>query len=44
MHNGRQFVAVLHIGMHKPRVNRKAMKGNQIIVLTQERDGRIVNE
>src|ERR1700726_83925 len=28
--------------MHKPGVNRKTMKGNQIIVLTQNRDKRIL--
>jgi ribonuclease HI len=32
----------LHIKLHKPNVNRKAMKGNQIIVLTQKHNGRIL--
>jgi hypothetical protein len=36
MHRWRQFSLVLHIGMHNPQVNCKAMKGNQIIVLTLE--------
>src|SRR5207248_7836578 len=33
---------LLHTKMHKPQVNRKLMKGNQIIVLTQKRDERIL--
>lgn len=33
---------VLHIKLHKPQVNCKIMKGNQIIILTPETDERIV--
>jgi ribonuclease HI len=32
----------LHIKLHKPQANVKTMKGNQIIVLTQKADRRIV--
>jgi len=38
----RRSVPFLHTKLHKGRVNRKTMKENQIIVLTFERDGRIV--
>jgi hypothetical protein len=37
-----EFFQLLHTKMHKPQVNRKLMKGNQIIVLTQKRDERIL--
>src|ERR1035438_6540992 len=36
------YFRILHKTIHKLRGNRKTMKGNQIIVLTAETDGRIV--
>jgi len=42
MHRAFELFRVLHSKMHSDVANRKVMKGNQIIVLTAERDGRIV--
>jgi len=42
MHSAYEFVQILHRTMHKPSANCKLNKGNQIIVLTTERDERIV--
>ena len=42
MHSAYELFRVLHNKMHSDRVNRKVMKGNQIIVLTAQRDQRIV--
>ena len=44
IHSYWRFGAFLHIKLHKPRVNRKTLKGNQIIVLTHEPDGRILQK
>jgi ribonuclease HI len=42
MHNAFELVLFLHSKMHSAPANRKVMKGNQIIVLTSERERRIV--
>lgn len=42
MHNSTGFSLVLHIGLHRAGVNRKVVKGNQIIVLTEIAYGRIL--
>jgi len=42
MHSAYEIFLVLHNKMHSDPANRKAMKENQIIVLTTERDRRIV--
>ena len=44
MHPNAELFRLLHNEMHKQRANRKLMKGNQIIVLTVERDRRIVQK
>ena len=42
IHRQEQLCQVLHTGMHKLGVNRKALKGNQIIVLTRNGDESIL--
>jgi len=42
IHSRDQSVLVLHNGLHREEGNRKVVKGNQIIVLTELQDGRIL--
>jgi|MicForSoiPHH12_O_1018301.scaffolds.fasta_scaffold15125_1 hypothetical protein len=44
IHRGIQLGLILHIRLHNAGACPKVMKGNQIIVLTVDRDGRIVEE
>ena len=44
IHSGMQFACVFHSGLHRDGGNRKVVKGNQIIVLTELQDGRIFQE
>jgi hypothetical protein len=44
IHRQREFSPILHTNLHNVRANRKTLKGNQIIVLTVERDKRIFQE
>jgi ribonuclease HI len=41
IHRRFELIPILHISLHNDRARRKAMKRNQIIVLTWKRDGRI---
>ena len=36
IHSHEQFIRVLHTSLHKHGDNRKALKGNQIMVLTEK--------
>lgn len=44
MHTGQRPGCVLHMILHSSRANRKMLKGNQIIVLTEFSYGRILQE
>src|SRR5438270_13588692 len=41
IHSYVEFGRILHTKLHKPEATRKAMKANQIMVLTENRDGSI---